>query len=179
MRIDDLFYSPAETFEPRRRPEPNPCSVIPVAGRSDYFKYCLPAGHIRRLARREQPGGRTPAGLLLIVGIAKLLSVLVAEADVIHLIDGPGRPEAATAYLLSTFNLHDACGTIRFVGNYQLQTGRPSGSGANVRHGMRGQRDARLNLDLHARTEAPESQTHVVDRVGCVLWHATNQNAVA
>ena len=68
---------------------------------------------------------------------------------------------------------------IRFVGNYQLQAGRPSGSGAKVRNGMRGQRDARLNLDLHARTEAPESQTHVVDRVGCVLWHATKQNAVA
>ena len=36
---------------------------------------------------------------------------------------------------------------------------------------MHGQRDARLNLDLHAMTEAPESQTHVVDRVRCVLRH--------
>ena len=40
---------------------------------------------------------------------------------------------------------------------------------------MRGQRYARLNLDLHAMTEAPESQTHVVNVVGRVLWHATNQ----
>ena len=77
------------------------------------------------------------------------------------------------AYSLSTLNPHDACGTIRFVGNNQLQTGRPSGSGAKVRHGMRGQRYARLNLDLHAMTEAPESQTHVVNVVGRVLWHAT------
>ena len=83
------------------------------------------------------------------------------------------------AYSLSTLNLHDACGTIRFVGNYQLQAGRPSGSGAKVRHGMRGQRDARLNLDLHARTEAPKGQTHVIDPVRCVLRHATNHNAVA
>ena len=44
---------------------------------------------------------------------------------------------------------------------------------------MRGQRDARLNLDLHAMTKAPESQMHVVDRVGCVLRHATDHNAVA
>ena len=44
---------------------------------------------------------------------------------------------------------------------------------------MRGQRDARLNLDFHAMTEAPESQMHVVDRVRCVLRHATNHNAVA
>ena len=36
---------------------------------------------------------------------------------------------------------------------------------------MRGQRYARLNLDFHAMTKAPESQTHVVDRVGCVLRH--------
>ena len=83
------------------------------------------------------------------------------------------------AYSLSTLNPHDAFGTIRLVGTYQLQTGRPSSSGAKVRHGMRGQRDARLNLDFHAMTEAPESQTHVVDRVGCVLRHATNHNAVA
>ena len=75
------------------------------------------------------------------------------------------------AYSLSTLNLHDACGTIRFVGNYQLQAGRPSGSGAQVRHGMRGQRDARLNLDFHAMTEAPESRMHVVNVVGRVLWH--------
>ena len=79
----------------------------------------------------------------------------------------------------ATLNPHDACGIIRFVGNYQLQAGRPSGSGAKVRYGMRSQRYARLNLDLHAMTEAPESQTHVVDRVGRVLWHATNHNAVA
>ena len=83
------------------------------------------------------------------------------------------------AYSLSTLNPHDACGTIRFVGNYQLQAGRPSGSGAKVRHGMRGQRDARLNLDFHAMTEAPESQMHVVDRVRCVLRHAINHNPVA
>jgi hypothetical protein len=83
------------------------------------------------------------------------------------------------AYSLSTLNPHDACGTIRFVGNYQPQAGRPSGSGAKVRHGMRGQRDARLNLDLHAMTEAPESQMHLVDRVRCVLPHAINHNAVA
>ena len=70
------------------------------------------------------------------------------------------------AYSLSTLNPHDTCGTIRLVGNYQLQAGRPSGSGAKVRHGMRGPRDAPLNLDLHAMTEAPESQMHVVDRVG-------------
>jgi hypothetical protein len=56
---------------------------------------------------------------------------------------------------------------------------KPSGSGAKVRHGMWGQRYARLNLDLHAMTEAPESQTHVVDRVKCVLRHATNHNAGA
>ena len=31
---------------------------------------------------------------------------------------------------------------------------------------MCGQRYGRLNLDLHAMTEAPESQTHVVDVVG-------------
>jgi len=28
---------------------------------------------------------------------------------------------------------------------------------------------ARLNLDCHAMTEAPESQTHVVDGIGCVF----------
>ena len=44
---------------------------------------------------------------------------------------------------------------------------------------MRGQRDARLNLDLHAMTEAPESQMHVIDRVRCALRHATNHNAAA
>jgi hypothetical protein len=111
----------------------------------------------------------------------------------------PGRPAAANSFIrsssfgltisssarnggacsLSTLNSHNACGTIRFIGDYQLQAGRPSGSGAKVRHGMRGQRYARLNLDLHAMTEAPESQTHVVDRGGRVLWHATNHNAVA
>ena len=58
---------------------------------------------------------------------------------------------------------------IRLVGNYQLQAGRPGGPGAKVRHGMRGQRCARLNLDLHAMTEAPESQMHVLNRVGCVF----------
>ena len=63
------------------------------------------------------------------------------------------------------------CRAIRFVGNYQLQAGRPSGSGAKVRHGMRGQCYVRLNLDFHAMTEAPESQTHVVNRVGWVLRH--------
>jgi hypothetical protein len=64
----------------------------------------------------------------------------------------PGRREAGGSYSLSTLNSHNACGTIRFVGDYQLQAGRPSGSGAKVRHGMRGQRYARLNLDLHAMT---------------------------
>ena len=50
-----------------------------------------------RLVPREQIGSRAPAGLLLIVEIAELLSVLVAddEAGVIHLVDGPGRREAA------------------------------------------------------------------------------------
>ena len=72
---------------------------------------------------------------------------------------------------LSTLNPHGACGTIRLVGNNQSQAGRPSGSRAKVRHGMCGQRYARLNLDLHAMTEAPESQTHVVNVVGRVLWH--------
>jgi len=40
---------------------------------------------------------RRGAGLLLIIEIAELLSVLVAddEADVAHLVDGPGRREAA------------------------------------------------------------------------------------
>jgi hypothetical protein len=87
--------------------------------------------------------------------------------------------ENGEAYSLSTLNPHDACGTIRFVGNDQLQAGRPSGSGAKVRYGMRGQRDTGLDLDFHAMTEAPESQTHVVDRIGCVLQHTTNHNAVA
>jgi hypothetical protein len=36
---------------------------------------------------------------------------------------------------------------------------------------MRGQRDARHSLELHAMTEASESQMHVVDRVGWVLQH--------
>ena len=79
--------------------------------------------------------------------------------------------ESGGADSLSTLNPHGACGMIRFVGNDQLQAGRPSVAGAKVRHGMRGQRYARLNFDLHAMTEAPESQTHVVNVVGRVLWH--------
>ena len=35
------------------------------------------------------------------------------------------------------------------------------------------------STDLHAMTEAPESQMHVVGRVRCVLQHTTNHNAVA
>ena len=44
---------------------------------------------------------------------------------------------------------------------------------------MRGQRDARLNLDFHAMTEAPESQTHVVNLSGVYFGMATNHSAVA
>ena len=60
-----------------------------------------------------------------------------------------------------------------------MQAERPSVAGPKVRHRMRGQRYALLNVNLHAMTEAPGSQTHVVNVVGRVLWHASNHNAVA
>ncbi len=86
----------------------------------------------------------------------------------------PRRTRAAGSggsWSLSALDLHDARGTIRLIGNNQLQAGRPGGPGTKVRHGMRSQWDARLNLDLHAIIEASNRQTHVVDVVGCVLRH--------
>jgi hypothetical protein len=115
----------------------------------------------------------------LVVEIAKLLSVLsrtMKQALFISSIVQGGRKRRG----LLTFDAQPSrrLRDDQAVGNYQLQAGRPSSSGAKVRHGMRGQRDARLNLDLHTMTKAPESQMHVVDRVGCVL-RPTDHNAVA
>lgn len=78
-RIHDLFdftgikfRTPKKTgTEPLQRLARSP-GVIAGAGRLETFKDCLFAG-----VPRGQPGGRTPAGLLLIAEIAKLLSVLV------------------------------------------------------------------------------------------------------
>ena len=78
---------------------------------------------------------------------------------------------SGAAWSLSTFDLHHAVGMIRFVGHYQEQAGRPSGAGAKVRQGFRGQRDARFNFDLHAVTEASENLANVLNRVRCAMRH--------
>ena len=69
------------------------------------------------------------AGLILEIEITErplLLSRTMKQALFISsIVQGGGKRRA---YSLSTLNPHDTCGTIRLVGNYQLQAGRPSGS---------------------------------------------------
>ena len=109
----------------------------------------------------------------------------------------PCRPAAANSFISSSsFGLtirprrREAGGSFHFrrstlttlvgrSGSSGLSTAsrRPSGSGAKVRHGMRGQRYAGLNLDLHAVLPGEPDARRRSRRV-CILA-PTNHNAAA
>jgi hypothetical protein len=118
----------------------------------------------RRAVLGQQIGGHAPAGLILEIKIEKPLAILVPddEASVVHLIDCPGRRETAGLTHFRRSTPHDACGTIRFVGNYQLQAGRPSGSRAKVAIEA-------LHSGLAARAYLPIATRHDAERSSLVF----------